>query len=79
MTEYSYRSVDRSRVPPVAIGTRFEMSALGAAHNPRLAEKKGTIVGRSRLNGSIRVLFDGRKSLMSLHRDYIKQVLPEAK
>jgi hypothetical protein len=78
MIQYSSRGVDRSTTPPVAIGARFEMSALGAAHNPRLAKKEGTIVGTSRHNGSVRVLFDGRKTLMSLHRDYIKQILPEA-
>ena len=51
------------------------MSTLGAARNPQLAEKEGTVVGNSRLNKSVRVLFDGRKTPMSLHRDYI-QVIP---
>jgi hypothetical protein len=60
------------------IGARFKMSALGAARNPRLAEKAGAIVGGSRLNSSVRVLFDGRKSPMSLHRDYIEQIPSEA-
>jgi hypothetical protein len=54
------------------------MSALGAARNPRLAEREGTIVGTSRHNSSIRVLFDGRKTPMSLHRDYIRQIPPKA-
>jgi hypothetical protein len=54
------------------------MSALGVAHNPRLAKKEGTIVGTSRYNSSVRVLFDGRKTLMSLHRDYVMQIPPEA-
>jgi hypothetical protein len=54
------------------------MSVLGAAHNPRLAEKEGTIVGTSRLNSSVRVLFDGRKSPISLHRGYIMQIPSEA-
>jgi hypothetical protein len=40
----------------------------------RLAEKKGTIVGGSRLNRSVRVIFDGRKSPTSLYRDYIEQI-----
>jgi hypothetical protein len=78
MVEYSNRDVDRSTTPPVVIGARFRMSVLGAAHNPRLAKKEGTIVGTSRLYSSVRVLFDGRKSLVSLHRDYIKQILSEA-
>jgi hypothetical protein len=78
MIQYLNRGVDRSTDPSVAIGARFRMSALGAARNPRLAEREGTIVGTSRHNSSIRVLFDGRKTPMSLHRDYIKQIPPKA-
>jgi hypothetical protein len=58
----------------IAIGARFRMSALGAARSPRLAKKEGTIVGCSRLNSSIRVLFDGSKSPISLHRNYVEQL-----
>ena len=71
---HSSRSGDRSTSSPIATGTRFRMSALGAARHPRLAGKEGTIVGGSRLNSSARVLFDGRKSPMSLHRNYIKPI-----
>ena len=70
----SIRRDDRPIKPAIAIGARFRMSLLGAARNPRLAEKEGIIVGGSRLNSSVRVLFDGRKSAMSLHRDYIKLI-----
>jgi hypothetical protein len=69
---------DRRIALPIAIGARFRMSALGAARNPRLAKKQGIIIGRSRLNHSVRVMFDGRKSPMSLHRDYIEQIPAEA-
>ena len=69
---------DRRIALPIAIGARFRMSALGAARNPRLAKRQGTIIGRSRLNRSVRVIFDGRKSPMSLHRDYIEQISSEA-
>jgi hypothetical protein len=78
MIQYLNLGVDRSTNPSVAVGARFRMSALGAARNPRLAEREGTIVGTNRHNSSIRVLFDGRKTPMSLHRDYIKQIQPEA-
>ncbi len=61
----------------IGIGTRFRLSALGVARNPHLAKKEGIIVGGSRLNSSIRVLFDGRKSPMSLHRDYIEPIPSE--
>jgi hypothetical protein len=53
------------------------MSPLGVARNPRLAEKEGTVVGSSRLNSSVRVLFDGRETPMSLHRDYIEPIPSE--
>jgi hypothetical protein len=63
---------------PIAIGARFRMSALGAARSPRLAKKEGTIVGCSRLNSSIRILFDGSKSPISLHRDYVEQIISDS-
>jgi hypothetical protein len=63
-----------SHAPPIAIGSRFKMSARGAARCPRLANREGIIVGRSRFNSSIRVLFDGSKSPTTLHRDYIEQI-----
>jgi hypothetical protein len=50
------------------------MSGLGAARCPRFAERKGVVIGRVRHNSSIRVLFDGYKSPVSLHRDYIEQI-----
>lgn len=53
-------------------GTRIRMTSLGATRNPHFAEKEGTVVGNSRLNRSVRVLFDGRKTAISLHRDYIE-------
>jgi hypothetical protein len=58
----------------IAIGARFRMSLLGSTRNRRLAGKEGTIVGNSRLNSSVRVLFDGRKTPISLHRDYIEPI-----
>ncbi len=74
-TRRSNQSGDRLPGPTIAIGTRFRMSALGAARSPRLAKKEGTIVGVSRINSSLRVLFDGSKSPISLHRDYVEQLI----
>jgi hypothetical protein len=76
-SRYSNQSRNRLLGAPIAIGARFRMSALGAARSPRLAKKEGTIVGVSRLNSSIRVLFDGSKSPISLHRDYVEQLISE--
>jgi hypothetical protein len=65
-------------MPPFAISSRFKMSALGAARCPRLPIKEGIIVGGRRHNSSIRVLFDGAKSPVSLHPDYIEQIPSDA-
>ena len=60
--------------PDVAVvkGTRIRMSVLGALRNPRLAGREGAIVGSSRMNRSVRILFDGRRTPISLHPDYIE-------
>jgi hypothetical protein len=73
-SRYSNQCSNRLSGLPIAIGARFRMSALGAARSPRLAEKQGIIVGGSRLNSSVRVLFDTYKSPISLHRDYIEHM-----
>ena len=78
-SQHSNQSSGRLSGAPIAIGSRFRMSALGSARSPRLAERKGVIIGCSRLNSSVRVLFDGYKSPMSLHRDYIEEIRSEAK
>jgi hypothetical protein len=61
-------------MPLIAIGLRVRMSALGAARCPRLADKEGIIVGEGRYSNSLRILFDGSKLPVSLHRDYIEQI-----
>jgi hypothetical protein len=63
-------------MPLIAIGLRVRMSALGAARCPRLADKEGIIVGEGRYSNSLRILFDGSKLPVSLHRDYIEQITP---
>jgi hypothetical protein len=78
VARHFYNRRDRLKMPPIAMGTRIRMSALGAARSPRRAEKEGVIVGCSRLNCSVRVLLDGYKSPISLHRDYIEQIPSEA-
>jgi hypothetical protein len=78
LAQYSNQSDGGSTTSPVVTRARFRMSILGKTRNPRLADKEGTIVGGSRINSSLRVLFDGRKSPISLHRDYIEQIPSEA-
>ncbi|HYR43329.1 MAG TPA: hypothetical protein VER98_09915 [Terriglobia bacterium] len=62
-------------MPSIAIGLRVKMSALGAARCRRIADKEGIIVGEGRYSNSLRILFDGSKLPVSLHRDYIEQIM----
>jgi hypothetical protein len=63
-------------LPSIAMGSRVRMSALGAARCPRIADKEGILVGEGRYSNSLRVLVDGSKLPVSLHRDYIEQITP---
>ena len=46
----------------IPVGTRFKLSKLGEARNPRLKMgTEGTIVGGSHYKSSLRVVIDGRK------------------
>jgi hypothetical protein len=54
------------------LGSRFQLTRLGAERCSKLIGQVGIIVGFSRTNGSIRVLFDGTKTPRSLHRTYIE-------
>ena len=69
--EDNVSNITDSQTSRIAIGTRFKMSALGAVRCPRLAEK---IVGMSRYNTGVTVLFDGNKTATCLHKDYISPV-----
>jgi hypothetical protein len=57
-----------------SIGDRVQISALGASRCPRLADKTGTIVGRSIYVNSVGVLFDGNKSSSTVHCDYLEAI-----
>ena len=68
-----------SKKPEIPVGTRFKMSKLGEARNPRLKRgTEGTIVGGSHYKSSLRVVIDGRKTPLSMHRDYIEPITPDA-
>jgi hypothetical protein len=57
--------------------SRFRLTRLGVERCSKCSGQAGTIVGFSRANGSIRVLFDGTKTPRSLHRTYIEPVAIE--
>ena len=60
--------------PEIPVGTRFKLSKLGEARNPRLKSMEGTVVGGSQYKSSLRVVLDGRSTPLSLHRDYIELI-----
>jgi hypothetical protein len=56
------------------LGSRFQLTRLGVERCPKFGEQTGVVVGFSRANRSIRVLFDGTKTPRSLHRSYIESI-----
>lgn len=68
---------DGRRVSRIFVGARIKMSKLGQSRNRHFADKEGTVVGSGRLNRSFRVLFDGRKTPITLHQDYIEPSVAE--
>jgi hypothetical protein len=60
--------------PPLVLGDRVRMSALGRARHPSYADLQGVIVGRGSPS-SWRVKFDERKCVQALHRAYLERVV----
>ena len=58
--------------PNFSIGDRVRISALGALRCPRLANKAGTVIGRSIYTNSISIRLDGNRCSTTLHRDYLE-------
>lgn len=58
----------------ITIGARVKMSPLGAVRCPRLADREGMVVGGGQYPSTARIIFDGFKAPMSLHRDYVEPV-----
>lgn len=53
-------------------GTRVRLTALGKERSPRLKSHVGKIVTISLHTSTVRVLFEGRKSSVTLHVTYIE-------
>jgi hypothetical protein len=62
----------------LTLGSSVRLSRLGVERCSKSRSHSGKIVGFSRANGSIRVLFDGTKTPRSLHRTYIEPIDIEA-
>lgn len=53
------------------LGRPIQLSALGKERSPRIKRQTGVIVGREGGN-TLRVLMDGSKVPMTLHKSYIE-------
>lgn len=58
-------------------GDRVHLSELGCSRHPRDAEKKGTVVGNSQYPNSLRILWDGSRWPVAVHRDYLQLLREE--
>jgi hypothetical protein len=65
---------DADDIPEFIKGTRCRLSELGIATNPRATMKAGIILGRGRSANNVRILFDGLKTPVSLHKKYIEVI-----
>lgn len=71
------RSDGVARAPfAFAKGDRVRSSELGSIRHPRYAAIRGTVVGggSGRYPNSVRVLWDGSRTVVAIHRDYIEPV-----
>jgi hypothetical protein len=59
--------------PPLALGDRVRMSKLGLARHPKYASHEGIIVGKVSASG-LRVKFDERKQIQTIHHSYLTKV-----
>jgi hypothetical protein len=57
----------------LAPGIRVRMSAFGLARHPKYGDRQGLIVARGSAS-SWRVKFDERKSVQTIHQDYLETV-----
>jgi len=60
--------------PPLVLGDRVRISALGRARHPRYSDLQGVIVGRGSPS-SWRIKFDQRKCVQALHQAYLEKVI----
>lgn len=58
-------------------GDRVHLSELGCSRHPRDTEKKGTIVGNSQYPNSLRIVWDGSRWPVAIHRDYLQLLREE--
>jgi hypothetical protein len=57
----------------LALGDRVRMSERGLARHPKYASHEGVVVGKVSASG-MRVKFDERKQLQTIHHSYLVKV-----
>lgn len=62
---------DQSDFP---IGARVRFTELGAARSPKIASRIGTVT-RASIGNGVRVVFDGSRTINTIHRSYLKLVI----
>ena len=71
----SYSELDED-ARQLSKGDRVHLSELGCSRHPRDSQKRGTIVGPTQYPNSLRVIWDGSRWPIPIHRDYL-QLLKE--
>jgi hypothetical protein len=59
-------------------GDRVHLSELGRSRHHRDTKKKGTIVGRTQYPNSLRIVWDGSRWPIAVHRNYLQLLNEEA-
>jgi len=65
------RAVQMHDVDEFEIGARIRLSPLGKRRCPKMTRRTGIVVATGVYRQSVRVLMDGNKDAITLHRSYI--------
>jgi hypothetical protein len=68
--------LNEGEVRRVSKGSRVSLSEFGRSCHPRISDKKGTVVGQTQYPNSLRIIWDGSRWPVTIHRDYL-QLLKE--
>jgi hypothetical protein len=58
-------------------GDRVQLSELGCSRHPRNTKKIGTIVGNSQYPNGLRIVWDGSRWPVAVHREYLEPLKVE--
>ncbi|SHN65661.1 hypothetical protein SAMN05444170_0758 [Bradyrhizobium erythrophlei] len=58
-------------------GDRVHLSELGCSRHPRDSRKKGTIVGQTQYPNSLRIIWEGSRWPVTMHRNYLRLLKEE--